>query len=446
MSKLSSQPSRIQPAERGLVYALGFILLASALAGEISGIVSVSNFLEASGVNGILIVWIIDMAVMLVMTALQSLFVDRFSRITIMRTMTLGFVGAFVILRILFTFSAPPAITYGFLYLLSTQQLLIFPIFFWLLANDLFDMVQTKRLFPLIAATSFMGSLLGIGFSTVQPAFFARAGVPDTEVFTFNVLLYLAIYVVLETGFKKVKLRETVQKIETVRETLTEGWEFVREVESFRYLMLALAALAICDVIVEFRFLAILETAFVTAEAYQRFYSLYRLGFVVLAFLLQTFVTGTIIDKLSLKQIFFVYPAAALAGLLGMLGVPGLATGVGGLLLEKLSAYAIDEPARKSFQALVPEERRGRVSIFMDSYLYAGGSIVGALLLLAIIGIGNWLAWSGYHYLYLGLGVVAAIFALWSVFQMRRVYDKSLFNWRIKRRQRRSSILDNLDF
>ncbi|OQA19968.1 MAG: hypothetical protein BWY63_01609 [Chloroflexi bacterium ADurb.Bin360] len=446
MSKLDGPQSKVQPGERGLVFALGFILLASALAGEISGIVSVSNFLEASGANGILIVWIIDMAVMLVMTGLQSLFVDRFSRIAIMRTMTLGFVGAFVILRLLFTFGAPSSLTYGFLYLLSTQQLLIFPIFFWLLANDVFDMSQTKRLFPIIAGTSFMGSLLGIGFSTVQPALFARTGVPDTEVFTFNVLLYLAIYVVLEMGFKKVKFRETVQKTETVRETLTEGWQFVREVESFRYLMFALAALAICDVILEFRFLAILETTFLTADAYQRFYSLYRLGFVVLAFLLQTFVTGAVINKLSLKQIFFIYPTAALVGLLSMLGLPGIVTGVGGLLLEKLSVYAIDEPARKSFQALVPEERRGRVSIFMDSYLYAGGSIVGALLVLAVIGIGAWVGWSGYHYVYLGVGALAALFALWSIFQMRRVYDKSLFNWRIKRRQRRSSVLDSLDF
>ncbi len=437
---------KIQPEEKGLVLVLGFILLTSALAGEISGIVSVSNFLEVSGANGILIVWVIDMVIMLLMTAMQSLFVDRFSRLTLMRVMTLGFVGAFLILRLLFVFHAPLTLAYGFLYLLSTQQLLIFPIFFWLLANDVFDMAQTKRLFPLIAATAFMGGLLGIGFSTVQPTLFARAGVPDTELFTFNVLIYLAIYVILEMGFRKVKWRETVPKVETVKETLMEGWEFVREVESFRYLIFALAALAICDVIIEFRFLSVFETTFVTAEAYQQYYSLYRLGYVLLAFLFQSFITGTLIDKLSLKKVFFIYPAAALTGLLGMLSLPGIVTGVGAILLEKISAYAIDEPARKSFQALVPEERRGRVSIFMDSYLYAGGSIVGALLLLLIIGLGTLFAWPYYHYVYLSVAILAALFAIWAIYKMRQVYDKSLFNWRIKRRQRRASVLDGLDF
>ncbi len=446
MKKISNPKVKVRPEERGLVVVLSFILLTSAVAGEISSIVSVSNFLETSGVNGILVVWLVDMAIMLLMTALQSLFIDRFARLTIMRTMTLGFVAAFVILRLLFTFGAAPAVTYGFLYLLSTQQLLIFPIFFWILANDLFDMSQTKRLFPLIAGTGFLGSLLGIGFSSIQPALFARAGVPDTEVFTFNVLLYLLIYVVLYFGFNKVKLRETVRKTETVKETLMEGWDFVREVDSFRYLMFALAALAICDVILEFRFLSISEAAFVTSDAYQRFYSLYRLGFTLLAFAVQTFVTGAVVNKVGLKQIFLVYPIAALTGLVGTLAVPGIAVSVAALLLEKLSVYAVDEPARKSFQALVPEERRGRVSIFMDSYLYAGGSIVGVLLVLVVVGVGDWLGTPYSPYVYLGIGVLAALFALWSIFQMRRVYDKSLFNWRLKRRQRRSSVLDGLDF
>jgi hypothetical protein len=30
--------------------------------------------------------------------------------------------------------------------------------------------------------------------------------------------------------------------------------------------------------------------------------------------------------------------------------------------------------------------------------------------------------------------------------QMRRVYDASLFNWRLKRRKRISDVLDKLDF
>ena len=41
---------------------------------------------------------------------------------------------------------------------------------------------------------------------------------------------------------------------------------------------------------------------------------------------------------------------------------------------------------------------------------------------------------------------IIALIAIWAIFKMRTVYDSSLFNWRLKRRQRRSSVLDKLDF
>jgi AAA family ATP:ADP antiporter len=90
----------------------------------------------------------------------------------------------------------------------------------------------------------------------------------------------------------------------------------------------------------------------------------------------------------------------------------------------------------KTFQALVPEERRGRVSLFMDGYLLSMGTILGSLITGAMLLISqSGLAVEAF-YLYLGIALELAIFALWSVNQMRLTYEKSLFNWRLKRRQR----------
>jgi len=446
MKDVLHQLFRLRPGELGLLLVLGLLLLGNAVAGEIVGIVSISNFLEAGGVNGILLVWLIDMLLMLLMTGLESLFIDRFDRLTIMRGMTLVLVGAFVVLRLLFVFKAPDWLNYGVLFLLSSQQVLVFPLFFWILANDALDVAQTKRLFPLVAGLGLVGSLAGIVFTAVQPRLFALAGVRDEEVLSFVVLIYLLIYVVLQVGFRKVRLRQTVKRSETVRETLTEGWGFVREVPSFRYLMLAVLALAVCDVVIEFRFLAVSDAAFPNPDQYQVFYSLYRLGFVLTAFGIQTFLAGRIINRVGLKNTFLVMPLAALSGAAWMMALPGVVSGVGGMLLQKLPLNTVDESARKAFQALVPEERRGRVSIFIDSYLYAGGSIIGILVTLAVVLAGLWLGSPYYFYVYLAVAAAAALFALWATLKMRRAYDSSLFNWRLKRRQRRASVLDKLDF
>lgn len=436
----------VRAGEGKIVVALSFVLLITSLAGELSGIVSVSNFLNTDGVNGILIVWLADMVLMLLMTALQSLFIDRFQRLHIMQWMTLAFVAAFTVLRLLFSFKAPSGLLYAFVFLLSTQQLIVFPLFFWIMANDLFDMVQSKRLFPVISAWGLIGSLLGTLFAMVQPGLFARAGVPDTEVLSLTVLLYLIVYTLLQTAFQKIEIRQTVQQQETLKETLTEGWGFVKEVPAFRFLMLAMIALAICDVVIEFQFLSITDLAYPDAAQYQRFYSIFRLGYILIAFVVQSFITGNAIQKAGLKNIFFVYPVTMMLSLGALLGWPGIVTSILGLLLARLAAYAIHEPAGKAFQALVPEERRGRVSIFMDSYLYAGGSIIGVLIALVIVGIGvltdaTWLA-----QLMLGIGAVAAAFAVWAVIKMRASYDSSLLNWRLKRRRRGSSVLDKLEF
>ena len=439
---------RLRSGEGRLVLVLSFLLLANAIAGEISGIVSLSNFLDTSeSVNGILLVWAADMLLMLLMTGLQSLFIDRFDRLTLMRWMALIFMGAFIVLRLLMVFGAPEWLTYSMLYLLSTQQLLIFPLFFWILANDLFDMAQTKRLFPGIAGVGWVGSLLGIGFAAIQPHFFARADVGNEEVLAFSALIYFVAYIILNTGFSDVQLRETVHTTETVRETLTEGWGFVKDVPAFRYLAMALLSLAICDVIVEFRFLAVSDFAFPAPAQYQTFYSIYRLSYTVAALLIQTFVSGRLIDKLGIQHTFLIFPSTVLVGALWMLGWPGIVSAVGGLVLVKLPEYTVDESARKAFQALVPEERRGRVSVFLDSYLYVGGSLLGIGVLGLLLVLGNVVPTVDNFYIYLTLVVAAALFALWSIVQLRKVYEESLWNWRLKRRQRRvSSVLDKLEF
>jgi MFS family permease len=123
-----------------------------------------------------------------------------------------------------------------------------------------------------------------------------------------------------------------------------------------------------------------------------------------------------------------------------------MVSAVGGVVMQKLPQFTVDESARKSFQSLVPEERRGRVSVFIDSYLYSAASIVGSLLTGAVVVIGLRLGLPQYYYGYLAMAVAAAALGLWAALRLRQVYDSSLLNWRLKRRERRSSVMDKLQF
>jgi ATP/ADP translocase len=201
--------------------------------------------------------------------------------------------------------------------------------------------------------------------------------------------------------------------------------------------------MALSYTIVEFRFFVVTDAAFTDLAAYQTFYSLFRLGVTVAAFILQTFVTSRIIKAIQLKNAFLILPLTVFLSAIGLLISPILIVGVAAMSLVRLMRISIDETTNKSFQAFVPEERRGRVSTFMDSYMPTLGIILACLLVGGIVLIES-LTGQNLHLIYLGLAGILSGAAIWAALQLRKVYDASLLNWRMKRRQRGSSVLDKL--
>ena len=443
MRSLTSRFFRIRSGEASLLLIMGFLLLLNSFALQLSDIVSISGFLSEVGVREILIVWVVDMTLIILAASAQSLFVDRFNRVTLLRAMIIGFAIIYVLLRLMFSFGLPPWINFSLLFLLAEQQWLFFPLIFWILANDIYDLSQGKRLFPLIAALGFVGQILGFTVAAAAPGLLARFNVTTAELLNVNVLIFLIMYLLSGT-LTRLKVRATRQKVETVRETLSEGWGFVRDVPSFRYLMLSMLMVGAVITVLEYHFLVITTTTITQPGEFQTFYSLVRMLEAILSIVMQTFITSRVIDRCGLKNTFVILPLLVVAGVGWVLALPGLLSATGGWLTTKTTFNTLDQSARKSLQALVPEERRGRVSFFMDSWVLGASVILGSVItgLIVIAGdvAGSTMAAIGY----LLVAVVMAVFAVIAIIRMRQVYDACLFNWRLKRRQRSSSILDKL--
>lgn len=447
MQSSKSHMMRFQPGEFKIVVILGLLLLGNSLARQVAGIVAISGFLSASGVNEMLLVMAIDYLVVLVVSAIQSLVVDRFDRKKFMAGVCLVFMLIFICLRVLFLFDTPQWLSYAIMYLVAEQQLIFFPLIFWVLANDMCNMAQSKRLFPIISSWSFVGKILGIGVAAASPMIFSKIGLPLEEILSLNALIYLVSFLLVVFGLKSQEIRKTAQAKESVQDTFHEGWDFVNNVPSFRYLIIAILLLAVCDTIVEFRFLVISDATFPGQSAYQEFYSLYRLGATLLSFLMQTFFTSRIISRMNLKNVFFIFPVVTLLGSIGMFVLPGLSVALTAMISLKLVRETIDDSSRKSFEALVPEERRGRVSTFIDSYLGAIGTIASCIVTGVIVMLGLGFG-KDFSRIYIGVAIVSALGAIWLIVKMRANYDSSLLNWRLKRRQRGMSaeLLDKLTF
>jgi ATP:ADP antiporter, AAA family len=438
---------RLQPHEVGLVLLFGFLLLGNSLAQQVAEITAVSNFLDSAGVNGILVVWMLDSIVIFAMMGVQSLIIDKYNRARLTQAILLILIGAFLVLRVLFLIHAPKWLNYGLLFLVSEQQWLLFPIIIWTLANDVFNMAEAKRLFPIIGSGDFLGKLIGIGIAASAPVFLqSLTGLHLEDLLLLNALIYLLAYLFLTLSIKKLVLRPTSQLKQGIKDTLSEGWNFIKDVPVFRYLALLILSLLIVDTIIEFRFLSITDEIFINNPAsFQVFYSFYRLGVVIISLILQALVTSRIVSNVPLKNLFIVEPLALAISSLFSLLMANLAGALGSISFLKIPQLTLGDSIRKAFQSLVPEERRGRVSIFMDSYLFSAGTLAGCILTGLIILLGALTGWKAYL-IYCSVALVFCALAIWASLKVRKVYDESMLNWRLKRRQRNKSVLERLEF
>ena len=81
---------RLRPGEYRLVSVMGLLLFTNSLALEISDVVAISGFLQNVGVPELLIVYIVDMLLIILTAGLQSLIVDRFQRVSLLRWMSIA--------------------------------------------------------------------------------------------------------------------------------------------------------------------------------------------------------------------------------------------------------------------------------------------------------------------------------------------------------------------
>jgi membrane protein YdbS with pleckstrin-like domain len=324
---------------------------------------------------------------------------------------------------------------YGLLLVITDQQWLLFPLVIWALANDIFSIAEAKRLFPILGIAAFSGGIVG----NVVAANISRFVTESYQLLVFNAVLILLGAVVLIIAVPRLQLaNRPAREGEKLLDSLREGIGFVREVPIFRYLTLSMILLGIGLNAVEFDFLYNVSTGITDPAAVQAFYGGFKVAVAVVLFILQGLVAGWLLNKLGFKHIFTSLPTAMFTGLSMALFFPSLLGVVAGNFVVRVIKMGIDEPSIKAFQGLVPDERRGRVSAFLDGYLFPFGSILSCIMIGALmIAVGNnVLAHSAARAIYLLVAMAAAGIALYSASRIASSYDSSMLNWRLKRRKR----------
>lgn len=439
---------RIQAAEGAKFSLIVALLFFNAVILESNEVIATSGFVSNVGVQHVVWIWAADMAIVMLTAALYSTVVDRTNRLKLTTAMFAGFGFVYLAMYGLFQFEQFTWLVYPMLTIINDQQWSLFALMIWALANDAFSTAQAKRLFPLLAMAAMVGSVAGNATVTILPELL---GGPGYVLLIFNALVMLTLFVILlgvllstAASHRLMPLARSAPPDEQLRAVFTEGLGFIRDIPSFRYLAFAMIPLGFALNTLEFHFLATISTNNIASV--QTVYGAFKVALSLSILVVQGLCASWLINQISLRRIFTLLPTAQLMGLLLVFAWPIYGIFLGNYL-TRVTLVAIDEPARQLMFGLAPDERRGRVSAFMNGYLYPLGAILGCTL----IGTLFYFVQTGYlspiqsEHIYLSFGLVAVLFALAMVLRIYKNYDASLLSWRLDRRKRRSSIPD-LDF
>lgn len=443
----------VKRGEWGLAISLLLLLAINTLVLELSDVVAMAGFVSSVGTPQIIWLWIVDMVITLLSAGMYAVIVDRVSRVRLIAALLGGFAVVYLVLQLLFSYGAPDWLTYPLLYILADQQYVIFPLAFWVLANDVYTMSESKRLFPLIGAGYAVGSIAGNALAAGSGSLMQNAAQGQQQtaaLLTLGALMFLIGLGLLWLTFRQrqVRARQSQQVGADVRETFKVGMDVVRGVPLFRWLAIAMLLAGLALTVIEYHFFFVVDQAVANDPLrFRTFYGTYKVVLILSTLLVQWLIAGRLLEKVGMKNAFIVLPAGLIASGGLALALPGLAGGAAGRFLARLLQRAWDEPARKSTENLVPDERRGRVSALLDSYLYAIATIAGCLLLAVLFLITSlgWVSAQTATWCYLGVAAVAAVGALVAAVRLRSQYDSSLLNWRLAR-SRRKSVLDGIEF
>ncbi len=439
----------LRPEERRLVFSLATVLAITTLVLELSDVIATGGFVSKVGPNNIFWLWIVDMVIALLTAGAYALAVDRMERVRLLRYLTLGFAVIFIALYFMFTIGAPDWISYPVLYIVTDQFYAVFPLAFWAMVNDLYTAAEGKRIFPVITMGTAIGSILGNGLAAFSGWILQRSGGEPPSLLPMGSVMLLFGLVVLEVVFsnRTVNARQAREQDVDLKQTIAVGVDYIKNVPIFKYLAICMFLSGLAFTVIEYHFLfSVDQSVSQNPLQFQAFYGMFKIVLIVSILLVQAFVSNRFLEKIGLKGSFILQPISLAIGALLALIVPGVYGAAAARYVGRLVQQAWDEPARKALENLIPDERRGRVSVVIDRYFYDVSTIIASLVLGVLVFIGlRTTASEIMTYVYIGLAVLASIVAIWAAFRLRAKYDESLLDWRLSR-SRRKSVLTGIEF
>jgi ATP/ADP translocase len=313
-------------------------------------------------------------------------------------------------------------ILYPILYILKAQYEVLLGLFFWNLANDLFNTRQSKRIFPLITAGGVMGGVIG-SFGT---PFLVKAISIDNLMFIYLGTSLAGAVVVRRMGtfFPTLLPEEGKTKKAKTRLSLKEEFKrvlpVIKESALVKILILLTLLPNVVIPIINYQFNYAIDAAFATEGKMIEFFGYFRGSLNGVSFIILLFV-GRIYGRLGLPIALMFHPFNYVIAFLAFLFKFNVFSAMYAQFTTRILKNAINNPARGVLMGLFPAEYRALIRPFLRGTVVRVGTLLGSGVIIASTGL--------FHPRYLSL--IALVFmGGWVVttFVLKRSYSRILLD------------------
>jgi AAA family ATP:ADP antiporter len=234
----------------------------------------------------------------------------------------------------------------------------------WLVASNLFDAREAKRLYPLLG----MGMVLGAAFGG---EFTNRTAV---LVGTRNLLLASAVMVVLAYVAFRLATAKSSGTVKEARAAHKEETEFsfggmVRDIGRVKHLQVIvgiMVAMYLVDTLVEYQFQVSAKSGYTGDQLTAFFGQFYGLYLNLTEFVFQLFVTAWIVRRFGVGGTLQVAPACILLASVATAASTSVTASGAVRLTEASTRYTLNRTGMELLYMPLPQELRNRIKAFID--------------------------------------------------------------------------------
>ena len=331
----------------------------------------------------------IDLIVAAVMGPFVTLFARLVDRMEKGRLVSLSFwctIGILVLFwRLL---SSPASWIAGAFYLWVAIFSVLVVTLFWLVANDLYQPREAKRLFGFIGSGGILGGIVGSSIAAVCAQVIGTRHLP-----LLSAGLLVVCWFVVQELWKLApdRAEEAAPAAAPRRKTfLSDMRGFARLLLESRYLLLLISLVAVNKVIatlIYYQLNPFIEQTFLDQDARTTFTSLFFGGMNVLSFVIQFFLTSWVLRRAGLGVALLALPAGLLLGTGAMLFAPVFWLAALTELYDGAMNYSLQQTTKEVLYLPIDRSIRYKVKPFIDMVVFRFGKGVAAVIGIVLLDV-----------------------------------------------------------